>query len=238
MMGPDSTAAHVSKVIRTLEESIIAPGVACYALSNHDKARVVTRWLNGRDPELTAKQMLALLYSMRGDICMYQGEELGLPQADVPFERLQDPFGITFWPKFKGRDGCRTPMPWCAKPHGGFSEVEPWLPVDQSHIELNVENQESDPDSILHFARHVIRLRKESLELSKGTIELLDAPEGVLVLSRKYKEREMLCLFNMDTLAKQVSVPSAFKTVLSQHADIAGHAVSLAVNGFCFLQVQ
>lgn len=238
MMGPDSTAAHVSKVIRTLEESIIAPGVACYALSNHDKARVVTRWLNGRDPTLTAKQMLALLYAMRGDICMYQGEELGLPQADVPFERLQDPFGITFWPKFKGRDGCRTPMPWCAKAHGGFSKAEPWLPVVQSHIELNVEKQEANPDSILHFARHVIRMRKENLELSKGTIELLDAPEGVLAFSRKYREQEMLCYFNMDMVAKQVAVSGTFRTVLSQRANTASHAIGLDVNGFCFLQVR
>jgi alpha-glucosidase len=238
MMGPDSSAAHVRKVISTLEECIAAPGSACYALSNHDKARVASRWLNGRDPKLTAKEMLALLFSMRGDICMYQGEELGLPQADVPFERLQDPFGITFWPKFKGRDGCRTPMPWSDRMHGGFSEAEPWLPVDQTHIALNVEHQEADPDSILHFARRIINLRKACPELSKGSIELLDAPEGVLVFSRKYKEREMVCVFNMDTTPKQIARPDFDKTVLSQHTEITHKTMSLEVNGFCFLQVH
>jgi alpha-glucosidase len=239
MMGPDSSATHVRNVIHTLEESIAAPGSACYALSNHDKARVVTRWLNGRNPELTAKQMLALLFSMRGDICMYQGEELGLPQADVPFDRLQDPFGITFWPKFKGRDGCRTPMPWSNRVHGGFSDTEPWLPVDKSHLELSVDSQEADQNSILNFTRHVIQLRKERPELGKGTIELLDAPDGVLAFSRRFKELEMVCLFNMDNESKQVTPPTNIdKTVLAQNANTTNYGVLLDVNGFCFLQVN
>ena len=59
-----------------------------------------------------ARQLLALVCSLRGSVCLYQGEELGLPEADVPYEALQDPYGIAFWPNFKGRDGCRTPMPW------------------------------------------------------------------------------------------------------------------------------
>jgi alpha-glucosidase len=83
----------------------------------------------------------------------------------------------------------------------------------------------------------VIRLRKESLELSKGTIELHDAPEGVLAFSRTYKDKEMLCFFNMDTVAKQVAVSCAFKTVLSQHANATNRVVALGVNGFCFLQI-
>src|SRR3569832_1026570 len=83
MMTPDSSAEHVKKVIARLEEGIRPPAAPCYALSNHDKPRVATRWQKGRDREQTAKEMLALLFAMRGDICLYQGEELGLPQADV-----------------------------------------------------------------------------------------------------------------------------------------------------------
>jgi alpha-glucosidase len=235
MMGPDSSATHVGKVIRTLEETITAPGTACYALSNHDKPRVATRWQNGRDREQTAKEMLALLFSMRGDICMYQGEELGLPQADVPFERLQDPFGITFWPKFKGRDGCRTPMPWSEKKHGGFSESEPWLPVDQTHIELNVGKQEADANSVLHFARRMIALRKQEPALGKGTIELLDAPDGVLAFSRRYKEREVLCVFNMETTPQQYPLSTSCKLLFGQNAKVRNDVALLEVSGFCFL---
>ncbi|MGN6389567.1 MAG: alpha-amylase family glycosyl hydrolase, partial [Burkholderiaceae bacterium] len=161
LMGPDSSAAHVRRVIATLEESIEAPGTPCYALSNHHKPRVASRWANGRDREDTAKAMMAMLLAMRGDVCLYQGEELGLPQADVPFERIQDPFGKNFWPKFKGRDGCRTPMPWTDAPHGGFSRAEPWLPVDATHLPLNVATQEADAGSMLHFTRRMLALRKD-----------------------------------------------------------------------------
>jgi alpha-glucosidase len=77
--------------------------------------RVMTRWGGDNPPEDLAKVLIALLTSLRGSVCIYQGEELGLTEADIPFERLQDPYGIAFWPEFKGRDGCRTPMPWMAQ---------------------------------------------------------------------------------------------------------------------------
>jgi alpha-glucosidase len=185
---------------------------------------------------MTAKQNLALLLSMKGDICLYQGEELGLPEAEVPFDRLQDPFGITFWPKFKGRDGCRTPMPWNSLPHGGFSQAEPWLPVDDLHRELNVEIQEARDGSVLRFARQMIALRKERAELQRGAIRLLDAPEGVLAFSRECEGRALVCLFNMDVQAQQVTVPPYTRMVLGQEASASGDRVTLGVSGFCLLE--
>jgi alpha-glucosidase len=205
-------------------------------MSNHDKPRVATRWQNGRDREQTAKAMLALLLCMRGDICLYQGEELGLPQAEVPFERLQDPFGITFWPKFKGRDGCRTPMPWNDGRHGGFSGAEPWLPVDPAHIEISVSRQEADPDSMLHFTRTLIELRKSRPELREGTIALRDAPEGVLAFARRHEGRELICLFNMDTAEKKIDTPRGAEVVLAQNALMANDEMCLGVSGFCLLE--
>lgn len=236
LMQPNSSDAYVRNVIATLEESIQAPGSPCYALSNHDKPRVATRWQNGRDRDDTAKEMLALLFAMRGDICLYQGEELGLPQADVPFERLQDPFGVTFWPKFKGRDGCRTPMPWTDEVHGGFSRAEPWLPVDPVHIDMNVDAQEAHADSVLRFARQVIALRKERPELREGRIELLDAPEGVLAFSRCHEGSKIVCLFNMDVEPKTVTGMEFDKVVLGQHMSVSNGSVTLEVSGFCLLQ--
>jgi alpha-glucosidase len=236
LMQPDSSAAHVRKVITTLEESIHAPGTPCYALSNHDKPRVASRWQNGRDRGDTAKEMLALLFAMRGDVCMYQGEELGLPQADVPYERLQDPFGISFWPKFKGRDGCRTPMPWTNGRHGGFSQAEPWLPVDPVHIDINVEKQEAQADSVLCFAREVIALRKTHPELHAGSIELLDAPEGVLAFRRSHEGKSIVCLFNMDLAPRKVDVDNFNSLVLAQHTFVGGRSVLLGISGFCLLR--
>ena len=77
-----------------------------------------------------------MVCSLRGSVCIYQGEELGLSEAEVPYEALQDPYGIAFWPTFKGRDGCRTPMPWRDDEHAGFSGVGPWLPVPAQHRAL------------------------------------------------------------------------------------------------------
>lgn len=236
LMRPDSSAAYVRNVIATLEEHIHPSSAACYAMSNHDKPRVATRWQNGRDRDDTAKAMLALLFAMRGDICLYQGEELGLPQADVPFERLQDPFGKTFWPKFKGRDGCRTPMPWTHDVHGGFSRAEPWLPLDPEHIEMNIERQEYQENSVLRFAREVIALRKSRPELQQGRIDLLDAPEGILAFARVHEDRRMVCLFNMDVAPKEMRALDVTGIVLGQHAAVDGRTAKLGVSGFCLLQ--
>ena len=238
LMQPDGSDTKVREVITTLEDTIRTPGVPCYALSNHDKPRVATRWQNGRDRNEAVKQNLALLLTMRGDICMYQGEELGLPQADVPFDRLQDPFGITFWPKFKGRDGCRTPMPWHDAPHGGFSQTEPWLPVDAEQVALNVDVQEADPDSNLNFARRMVQLRRELPELGQGKIELLDAPQGVLAFCRQYENRSVICLFNLDTVEKEMMAPNFSEVVLERHVRIEHGMVKLGVCGFCLVQVK
>ncbi|MGE5650852.1 MAG: alpha-amylase family glycosyl hydrolase [Bacillota bacterium] len=236
LMRPDYSAPYVRNVIATLEEHIQGPSNACYAMSNHDKPRVATRWQQGRERDATAREHLALLFAMRGDICLYQGEELGLPQSDVPFERLQDPFGISFWPKFKGRDGCRTPMPWNNDQHGGFSAAEPWLPVDPIHVDMNVERQESDARSTLRFAREMIALRKSRPELHKGSIELLDAPEGVLAFARSHEGSRIVCLFNMDTVPRKVLEFGYGDLLFGQHADIDGKNVMLGVSGFCLLQ--
>lgn len=235
LMRPDHDARYVKNVIATLEESIRAPGRPCYAMSNHDKPRVATRWQKGRDMLQAAKMHFALLCTMRGDLCIYQGEELGLPEAEVPFERLQDNFGKTFWPKFKGRDGCRTPMPWTSEQHGGFSAVEPWLPVDDMHRELNVAHQETKPDSMLHFARAMIALRKARPELRDGEIALRDAPDGILAFIRRHQGRALLCLFNMETVTKRVEVEPYSETVLTQHAQCTAGRVDLGISGFCLL---
>ncbi|QAU36056.1 DUF3459 domain-containing protein [Janthinobacterium sp. 17J80-10] len=235
LMQPDSSAAHVRNVIATLEETIRLPGVACYAMSNHDKPRVASRWQNGRDREQTAREMLALLFAMRGDICLYQGEELGLPQADVPFEKIQDPFGISFWPKFKGRDGCRTPMPWTNDVHGGFSATEPWLPADPVHTDMNVASQEADPGSTLRFAREVIALRKARPELNQGRLVLRDAPDGILAFSREHEGSRIECLFNMDTEPRRMHDVNYSEILLAQNTILKSGTVELGASGFCLL---
>ena len=90
-----------------------------------------------------------MLLSMKGSVCLYQGEELGLTEAELAFEDLVDPYGIEFWPQFKGRDGCRTPMVWQSAVHlGGFSTApKPWLPVPFDHLSRAADLQLRRPVS-------------------------------------------------------------------------------------------
>ena len=171
-----------------------APGWPSWSLSNHDVPRVASR-LAGDDPQ-RAKLMMAILLCLRGTIFLYQGEELGLPQADVPFEKLRDPEAIRFWPEGIGRDGARTPMPWTAE--GGFpSNAEPWLPIDPRHLPLNAQAQSNDPHSIWAFTHDLIALRKAHAALEIGDWRALDAPAPVLAFIRKDEREEILCVFNL-----------------------------------------
>lgn len=169
-----------------------------WSFSNHDVVRARTRF-GGRDAgEAYARMLLALLFSLRGTIFLYQGEELGLPQGDVPFEKLKDPEGVRFWPDNLGRDGCRTPMPWRHDAaHAGFSRVEPWLPVDPRHHALAVDMQEKREDSTLALTRRLIALRRSSGALRGGALDFADAPAGVVAFWRRHGSEAMLCAFNL-----------------------------------------
>lgn len=138
-----------------------------------------------------------LLACLRGTVFMYQGEELGLPQSEVAFEDLQDPFGKAHWPLEKGRDGCRTPMPWRAKAHAaGFSTGKPWLPADAAHAALAVDVQEADEASTLQLTRRVLALRRAHPALRLGRFDTLSADATALVLRRVHAGDVMLAAFN------------------------------------------
>lgn len=185
-------------------------GWPSWTFSNHDAPRAVSRWAQGRDEKALAEMALLLLMCLRGNVFVYQGEELGLPQAEVPFERLVDPEAIANWPQTLGRDGARTPIPWIASaPNAGFSTVEPWLPVDPRHLALAVDAQEADPTSILHAARRIIALRQAHPALRTGGLEIESA--GDLVVFRRFERAEggerLLCVFNLGFTAMDWSPP-------------------------------
>jgi alpha-glucosidase len=169
-----------------------------WAFSNHDFERVATRWGAGKPMPLFAKTLFALLTSLRGTAFVYQGEELGLPQADVPFEALRDPDGIAFWPTYKGRDGCRTPMPWTAEDEGaGFTRGAPWLPIDPAHRPLAVNRQEADPHSMLAFVRAWLAFRRGQSALQLGDIRFLDLHDQILAFDRVHGAQTFRLLFNL-----------------------------------------
>lgn len=173
-------------------------GWPSWAFSNHDAPRAVTRWASSEDGASMARLTVLLLACLRGNIFVYQGEELGLPQAKIAFEQLRDPEAIANWPLTLGRDGARTPMPWgsdAVKPVPGH--IEPWLPLATEHLALSVEAQEAASDSQLAYTRRVLTLRNESDALSEGTIEVVEASEAILAFERSARDERLLCVFNL-----------------------------------------
>lgn len=212
----DFSAAMMRQAINEVEDRFAEDGSLCWAFSNHDMERVATRWGDG-SPEF-CKMAMALLLSLRGTICVYQGEELGLPEAQVPFERLQDPYGIAFHPDFKGRDGCRTPLPWTTEPpNGGFSQAEPWLPVPPEHLALAVDRQTADPDSVLAAWRRMLAWRKANPVLRHGAITLTDLGPDLIAFERRLEKRphgghwgghdRLLCVFNPNARRTEFKPP-------------------------------
>lgn len=196
-LSPAFTPRHFEKIITRFERE--AGGAwPCWAFSNHDCMRHASRFTEaGGDPAVTARFAAGLLFGLRGSLCLYQGEELGLTEADIRFEDLQDPAGKTFWPDHKGRDGCRTPFPWDgALPNFGFGNGKPWLPASPAHVPLAVAAQEGDPASTLNFYRKAIAVRQGSAALKAGSITVIEASESLLVWQRKADGETVTCAYN------------------------------------------
>jgi alpha-glucosidase len=221
LLTPQFTAAHIRAQVEEFEARVKG-GWASWSVGNHDAIRVMTRWGGANAPSSFASLILAMQLSLKGTPCLYQGDELALIEADVPFELLQDPYGITFWPEFKGRDGCRTPMPWTnAAPNAGFTEGSPWLPVAVPHLAASVSQQELDPESALNAARRIIRWRQNLPQLTRGDISFFDAPEPVLALRRTLDgEASVLAAFNLSNAPVTFDWP---ETASAQ--DLAGHGL-------------
>jgi alpha-glucosidase len=161
-------ADELRGIVEETERAIPPGGWPAWTVSNHDAVRFATRMCDGDEARIRCA-LLAVL-TLRGTPVLYYGDELGLPQTDVPSDRVRDPVG---------RDGARTPMPWRAAPGGGFTapEATPWLPFGRLE-ERNVESQLSDHGSTLRFCRDAIALRRASRDLSTGSYESLPARGG------------------------------------------------------------
>ncbi|MDP3895986.1 MAG: alpha-glucosidase family protein [Mesorhizobium sp.] len=202
------SAAHIRACVHAFEDAV-ADGWICWAFSNHDVMRHVSRFAQpGDDVDRVAKFAITLLSSLRGSICLYQGEELGLGEADLAFEDLRDPYGIRFWPGFKGRDGCRTPMVWERDaPHAGFSTGKPWLPVPEDHRARSVDVQEADPASVLNHYRAALAFRRGQSALVKGSFRFVAEEGDILAFIREAGNERLLCVFNFGRKPAAWTVP-------------------------------
>ena len=214
--APDAT--RITEVLNKFQQQ--APNSwSCWAFSNHDVVRHATRWAdNHPDKAAYLRLITILIMSLEGSVCLYQGEELGLPEADIAFEDLQDPYGITFWPKFKGRDGCRTPMPWEAgAPNAGFSDQKPWLPIPASHCAKSADTQVNDPSSLHNFYRELLALRRANPALIKGKLSNLQSTEQTLQFVRNDGTQRLHCVFNISDQAVEITLPIATASNIGSH---------------------
>lgn len=205
----------------------------CWAYSNHDTVRHITRW---QLSEAAAKTYATMLMCMRGSVCLYQGEELGLPEAEIGFEELQDPYGIQFWPEFKGRDGCRTPMVWASdNALCGFSSgTRAWLPVTAQHRPLSVAAQSGQAGSMLEHYRASLAFRRAHSVLRDGAMTDW-ASDGQTFTFRRSGKEEMFCAFNLSDHDTTVTLPEGSWTATATDiggATHSGNTARLAAWGF------
>ncbi|ULJ72669.1 alpha-glucosidase [Rhizobium gallicum] len=222
LLGPDFTAAHIRNCVETFQKTVV-DGWVCWAFSNHDVKRHVSRFAKAEEERpMIAKLAISVLAALRGSICLYQGEELGLAEAELAFEDLRDPYGIRFWPAFKGRDGCRTPMPWEAgKAHAGFTSAEKsWLPVPYEQAALSVDTQEEDVNSVLTHYRQMLEFRKRHPALLDGDMEFIGTNQDLLAFTREKNGEKLLFVFNLTRKRAEFRLPVGM--TLGEHVDMPG----------------
>ncbi len=173
-------------------------GWPSWAFSNHDAPRWISRWAPEDARDAYARMVMLLFVSLRGNVIVWQGEELGLTQVDIPFEKLQDPEAIANWPLTLSRDGTRTPMPWTADAgHCGFSSVEPWLPLGPDHRAMSVDVEEADAYSMLALTRKLIAFRNANEAMLVGDLGIIEAHGSLLIFERRSANQHLICAFNM-----------------------------------------
>jgi len=239
---------------------LMSDGWPCWAIGNHDVPRVMSRWVKagietlkekGRETnkepvaesivaQHRAEMFMVLLLTLRGSVCLYQGDELGFEESDLAFEQLVDPYGINFWPQFKGRDGCRTPIPWQADAaFGGFSRTQPWLPIDERHLDNAVDRQLPDNRALLHSYREFIGWRKRHSCLQKGEIRFHQGPVGVLVYQRWDPQQDLLIVLNFTSEEISFDLPFAVAEISNlprvvtgqwqgSKVSVRGHGIAIA----------
>ena len=184
-----------------------------YQIGNHDRPRVVSRIGEGQ-----ARVAAMLLFTLRGTPFIYNGEELGMHNVEIPLDQLQDPWkepGLN-------RDPIRTPMQWDETTNAGFTNGNPWLPVASDYTENNVEKEKNDPKSFLNLYKKLLTLRIEHPCLSIGKYGGLNVRnDSVLVFKRINTSSEVIIALNF-TNTKQIINNGTFKgkkIILSTYMD-------------------
>lgn len=176
-------------------------------LNNHDQRRSTTRYKFDSEDKLS-RTAAAMILSLRGTPFLYYGEEIGMRDIILSRSEILDPPGKKFWPFYKGRDGCRSPMQWDDSPYSGFSKSKTWLPVHPDYVNRNVAAQLNDPDSLLNFYRLLIKVRRSIPALQHGSFKWVSGfPEQTLAYIRQAGETKILILLNFKLKPLHCTLP-------------------------------
>ncbi|QUS35965.1 alpha-amylase family glycosyl hydrolase [Falsirhodobacter algicola] len=236
MLGDAFSAAFFRSAVESFFEG--APdGWPCWAFSNHDVPRHAGRWAEHGATDDLARQTAALLLSLEGSVCLYQGEELGQTDTEMEYHELTDPKGLNFWPDEKGRDGCRTPMVWDGSAEGGFTTGTPWLPVKPPQAARHVAALEADADSVLNAYRAILAFRRDDDALRLGRTRFVDGlPEPVLAFVRQGEGAATLCVFNLGPRPVTLALTGVGAPIgPGRNAVLDGAELRLGANGYAWL---
>lgn len=251
----DGDALHLAYTFELLHNAVTPQhiAVACeqtarymrrgwpsWSFSNHDVVRALTRneAVAPADYDGYAKLLLTVLLALRGTPCIYQGEELALPDQDLEYHELHDPYSKRMWPRWRGRDGCRTPIPWeRAAPYGGFSREDPWLPVKENHLARAVDQQHPHPTSPLNFYRAVIPWRRRQAALcGTGALNIEEASDTLLVFVREGSPA-IRCVYNFSAQPQRFTSGGELLAHPQCAASHSGDTLSLPAYSSAFLAI-
>jgi alpha-glucosidase len=219
-------AQALARAIERWYAALPEKGWPNFTLSNHDQPRHGSRFASGKaDTDFARKQIAAmLLLSLRGTPFIYYGEEIGMVNAKVPKNELVDPTGITFWPLPMGRDGERTPMQWADIDGAGFTApgVRPWMRLGGDVETVNARNAMRNPESLWHWYRKLVALRKNTPELSSGAFSFIEKGErGVISFARTAgadgaaaPRETILCVLNFSDGQRKIALPDKARVLL------------------------
>jgi alpha-glucosidase len=208
-----SASGFRDAIDRSMAELARVDAVATWVLSNHDVVRHPTRYGGGARGQRRAGAALLFLLALPGPAFLYQGEELGLEEVDLPDEVREDPLFHRTHGIHRGRDGCRVPIPWSSEPPAfGFTTGRPWLPIPEDWGGLSVAAQGADAGSMLHLYRAALAARREHLASSAPGMRWVEASGGCLAFARETGNGRLVCACNFGP--KPVKVEMAGGLVL------------------------
>ncbi|HEX7084362.1 MAG TPA: alpha-amylase family glycosyl hydrolase [Gaiellaceae bacterium] len=197
-----------SAVDRSLDSLGSVGATATWVLESHDVTRLPTRYGGGADGLRRARAAALLLLALPGAAFLYEGQELGLEEVDLPAEVRQDPIFRRSGGERLGRDGCRVPIPWTVDgPAYGFGAGTPWLPMPAGWGERSVAAEDGDPASTLELFRAALARRPN------GPFRWLESPAGTLAFARG----DVACAVNVS--GEPMPLPDGEPILASEHLD-------------------